>query len=113
MNKFVERELNRCRVNLPEWNSDTTHLVIPFGIELPSQDGNKEYVISIKNYILHEPPNFTLSENWNHGTVPPEQFMTVKFVDKRGKLTKVSGVGNRTGIEWSGWLPDKGFEVEE
>ena len=108
VNKFVKRELERCRVGLPYWDNDTTEIIIPYGDTAINDDTHE---IVIKNYIINEPANFTLSYDWNNGTVPPETNMQVKFVDTKGKMTKVDGIGITTNVRWSGWLPNKGFEV--
>ena len=113
MNKFVKKELEKCKVKLPEWNDDTTQIVIPLYSENEDINSKSEYIINIKNYIINEPPNFTLSYDWNSGTVPPETSMKVKYVDYKGKMTKIDGIGTTTNVHWSGWLPNKSFEVVE
>ena len=113
MNKFVKKELEKCRIGLPTWDDNTTQLVIPLHSDDGELNTKSEYIIQIKNYIINEPPNFTLSMDWNLGTVPPETQMKVKYVDNKGKMTKVDGVGLTTNIHWSGWLPNKSFEVIE
>ena len=77
MNKFVVKELQKCRVPLPKWDNDTTQLVIPLHSSESDAMSDGIFDISIKNYIIHEPPNFTLSIDWNMGTVPPESKMRV------------------------------------
>lgn len=110
MNKFVKQQLERCRISLPSWNEDTTQLIIPKYLTQQINSSN-EFTIEIKNYILNEPPNFTLSHDWNNDTVPPETHMYVVYVDTKGKMTKVQGRGVTTNIPWVGWLPNKSFEV--
>ncbi len=113
MNKFVKQELEKCKVSLPLWDETTTQLVIPLYSDDNMTNVEPEYLIQIKNYIVNEPPNFTLSIDWNLGTTPPETQMRVKYVDTKGKMTKVDGVGVTTNTHWSGWLPNKSFEVIE
>lgn len=116
MNKFIKQQLKKCRVVLPEWDDSTTHLLIECTTNHPAQETlntDKEYLIEIKDYILHEPPNFTLSSNWNAGTVPPEHSMKIKYINVMGKMVQVQGVGTTTNISWTGWLPQKSFEVIE
>lgn len=111
MNKFVKEQLNKCRTQLPEWDDDTTEMIISNSHNIVNNSGNLH--ICIENYIISEPPSFTLSDTWNGGTTPPENHMIVKLVNKNGKMYKVSGVGMNTNIEWTGWLPEKGFKVLE
>lgn len=110
MNKFVKKELQKCRLSLPKWDNDTTQLVIPLH-NSQSELSDTIVEITIKNYIINEPPNFTLSTDWNGGTTPPENQMRVRYIDTKGKMTKVSGVGINTNIHWEWWLPNKSFEV--
>lgn len=114
MNKFVKQQLNKCRVVLPPYDDNTTHLHIPYQQLQPTTQFNSTdlFTISIKDYIINEPDNFTLSSNWNNGTKPPEHKMQVRMLETRGKMIKVSGNGITTNIYWEGWLPQKGFEIE-
>lgn len=114
MNKFVKQQLAKCRVVLPPYDDNTTHMVIPFKTNtIPTQTINTsdKFTIEIKDYIINEPSNFTLSSNWNGGTRPPEHNMIVRYVETRGKMVLVEGTGINTNIYWKGWLPQKGFDV--
>lgn len=110
MNIFIKEQLKKCRVDLPPWNNDTTKIIIPLvsnnNLELTTRQ------IYIKNYVLNEPPNFTLSHEWNNDTVPPENKMYVKILETRGKMIKVEGKGVYSNIPWVGWLPQASFEEE-
>lgn len=114
MDKLIKAQLNMCKTHLPDWSDDTTHMVIPsqsgkvFNNDISVGD---KFMINIENYIIHEPPNFTLSEQWNGGTTPPENEMDVSIIDIKGKMYKVSGTGQSSKIEWVGWLPRKGFQI--
>lgn len=113
MNKFIEQQLKKCRANLPDWNCTTTKLVIPMnGSKVSEQKdlvvGNR-YKIKLANYIVNEPPNFTLSANWNKGTKPPEVEMIISITKIMGKMVQVSGMGVNLNFKWSGWLPKKGI----
>ena len=114
MNRFTARELEKIRDIIPvDWDDTTTHIVIP-GLgripENPIKIGDR-FTIKIENYIINQPPNFTLSENWNQGTFPPEEILEVEIVKQIGKMTGVKAVGKETRIEWEGWLPNKGFKI--
>lgn len=108
MNKFVKQQLQKCKIELPQWDENTTTFIIPFNTS------NRRMLkrIHIKNYILNEPPNFTLSHEWNNDTVPPESVMWVSVVETRGKMIRIEGKGASSGIPWVGWLPSAGFEEE-
>lgn len=113
MNKFIKEQLNKCKTKLPDWDDNTTNMIISSNhitIEntFNSKQGQK---IEIKNYIINEPVNFTLSSNWNNGTKPPETYMYITIINRIGKMYQVTGVGVTTGIQWTGWLPERGFEI--
>ena len=110
MNKFVKQQLMNCNVELPYWDDNTLSIYIQKRT-YKNISCDKVYNIKIKNYILEEPSDFTLSIDWNKGTKPPEENMLVKFIDTKGKMKLVNGVGKTTGIMWEGWLPEKGFKV--
>lgn len=114
MNKFVKRELEKLNNLIPYWDDNTTHLVINRDgkntISNPIYIGNK-FTIKIENYIINQPPNFSLAENWNGGTVPPEEILEVEVIQLMGKMTKVKAIGKCTRISWEGWLPNKGFRI--
>lgn len=115
MNKFIRQQLKKCRLPLPEWDDKTTTLVIPMntsGTSVYTSNSNKNFEIQIKDYIINEPRNFTLSSNWNNGTKPPEHVLiNVNYISTVGKMSKIGGTGKTTGIYWEGWLPEKGFEI--
>lgn len=109
MNKFVKKELQKCKLNLPYWDDNTTQIIIPFE-HVDTKNMLKK--IHIKNYILNEPPNFTLSHEWNNDTIPPENVMWVNVIETKGKMIKIKGKGVSSGIPWTGWLPAASFEEE-
>lgn len=111
MNKFIKEQLKKCRIVLPDWDDNTTEMIISTKQQksVINQSGNLH--ISIENYIINEPATFTLSSNWNGGTKPPENEMIIKIINQTGKMYKVSGTGISTNIYWEGWLPEKGFKI--
>lgn len=111
MNRFTQRELEKVRDLIPdEWNENTTHLVIPVLYKDPIKIGDK-LTIQLEDYIINQPPNFTLSENWNAGTFPPEKVLEVEVAKVMGKMIGVKAVGKFSRTYWEGWLPEKGFKV--
>ena len=110
MNRFIKEQLDKCRVHIPHYDENTTHIVIPKDGIFTEEKEDKLEKIYIMRYIIYEPPTFNLSETWNNNTVPPENVMEVTIVETRGKMIKVKGKGITTGEEWSGWLPQKGFK---
>lgn len=111
MNKFTHRELEKVRDLIPDdWDENTTHLVIPALYKDPIKIGDK-FTIQLEDYIINQPPNFTLSENWNGGTFPPEKILDVEVIKTMGKMIGVRAIGKFTQIHWEGWLPEKGFKV--
>lgn len=115
MNKFTKRELQKLdNLIIDEWDDTTTHLVIPRdGISVKSLGFNigDKFTIQLEGYIINQPPNFTLSENWNQGTFPPEEILDVEVLRVMGKMIGVRAIGKETQKVWEGWLPQKGFKV--
>ena len=111
MNKFIQEQLKQCNVPITPWDNDTTQIVIPLNVQVDDSH-NMLKRIYIKNYILNEPSNFTLSHDWNNDTLPPENRMWVKVIETRGKMIKVEGKGLTSEIPWTGWLPQAGFEED-
>lgn len=114
MNNFTLRELEKIEHLLPiNWRNSTHFVISPISGVYTNHThkiGDK-FTIKLENYIINQPPNFSLSENWNHGTVPPEEILDIEIIDIMGKMTKVKAVGKCTNIAWEGWLPNKGFKI--
>ena len=114
MNRILKQQLLKVNIPLPEWNDNTTHMIISrdYSVKKKSEFTiGASYDIIIEDYIVNEPSNFTLSSNWNGGTKPPEHCMIVTIKQIMGKMIKVSGVGKTSGTYWEGWLPQKGMKV--
>lgn len=112
MNKFVKKELEKVNDLLPYWDDSTTYIIINSESRAVSVfEIGKKFTIKLENYIINQPPNFTLSENWNGGTFPPEEVLDIEIMRVVGKMVGVKAKGHNNGIEWEGWLPSKGFKV--
>lgn len=113
MNKFIKDQLNKINVPLPEFNDYTNHIVIKKQGAKQNDNLNigEVYNIKIENYIVNEPPNFSLSSNWNFGTVPPEVNLQAQVLQVMGNMLKFKCKGITTGIEWEGWLPRKSITI--
>lgn len=114
MNKFTYRELSKISDLIQEeWNENSTHIVIPSkdGRIINSINVGQKFTIKLENYIINQPPNFTLSENWNQGTFPPEEVLDIEVIKMIGKMVGVKAIGKNTKITWEGWLPEKGFKI--
>lgn len=110
MNKIVKDQLNKCIVKLPTWDDNTEEIIIKYNSN-NEDEKEKNVLIKIEDYIINEPPNFTLAKNWNKNTTPPESEMYVKILKKQGRMYRVSGQGVVTKEHWEGWLPEKGFDI--
>ena len=117
MNPVIKRELEKVRIPLPEYDDNTTTLHIPKqGSETEAVthtiERSHHYLIQVADYVLNEPPNFTLSSNWNQGIKPVSKFLKVQIDNIMGKMLQVSGCGYdwqtqtaRTDIYSGLWLP--------
>lgn len=116
MEKKIFEQLKKCRTRLPDFDIGSTHLIIPIqGTQVVEKQSElkegHDYAIIIENYVLNEPPNFTLSANWNKGTKPPEAQMLIRVNKIMGKMINVAGVGKTTNVAWGGWLPEKSIKI--
>ena len=119
MNKFIEKELDKCKIaNIPEYDKDTTHLIITKKIPI-SLESNKYYLIELENYIIHPSDNFTLSTNWNKGIIPKSKYIVGTPINKIGKMICFDcccyDIDNQCFITEEKynelWLPEKGFTI--
>lgn len=118
MNKFIEEELNKCKLVDIKFISDTEILIkkkesIDKIIQL-----NNYYLIELENYILHPNINFTLAENWNKGIIPKSKYLKCMIVQIMGKMIKIDGSGydiennNDLNDVYLGlWLPIGGIKI--
>lgn len=120
MNKIIKEQLSRCKIsNIPNFNDSTTELIIPKAEPEKVPELNHAYLIYIEDYIIHEPPGFQLSSNWNKGTCPKYSYYRVQVIQIVGKMYKVQGVGYNPETDdtypegWMGWLPEKGFHIKK
>ena len=98
MNKFIKKELEKIRAECTSYDDNTT--VIHFyksrtGAPVSDQEfvvGTK-YRISIEDYIIHEPENFTLSTNWNKGVKPVSKILEGTLIRIQGNMLQWNLVG--------------------
>lgn len=95
MNSVIKRELEKIHAPLPEYDDNTIEIHIPQKqvTNEPLFEVGKSYQVQLADYILNEPPNFTLSSNWNKGVVPKSQFMLMQVRELTGKMLKVYARG--------------------
>ena len=97
MNKFIKKELDKCKVAKIPLISDDTIII---EIKRPNEDilsediaVNSCYVIELADYILKPPPGFTLASNWNRGINPTSKHLKCVMVQIMGKMIKIDGQG--------------------
>lgn len=94
MNKFIKEQLQKIRVPMSDWdeNSEVIYFYNNQSSEIDFEIG-KLYRIQLENYILNEPPNFTLSSNWNKGIIPTSEILDARIVNIQGKMIQVNAIG--------------------
>lgn len=120
MNKLIKQQLENCRVaNIPPFDDSTTHISISKGTSLnvtPYQV-HKCYIVELEHYIINPPPNFTLAQNWNHGSVPKHKFYKCEISQVMGNMVRIMGCGYDpindidTNDIWDGWVPQAGIKI--
>lgn len=120
MNPLIKNQLNLCRIaQIPEFDDDTTYMVIPKGkrLELKDLRVGDYCLIEVEDYIINPPPTFDLHINWNHNIIPKDKYMNCEVVQIMGKMVKINAVGfdylynQPTNNVWEGWLPRKSFKI--
>lgn len=121
MNDVVKRELEKVRATLPEYDDNTSVITIPkrTSVEDPYAKGLC-CVLQLAPYIMKEPPNFSLSSNWNKGVIPSSEYLKVEIVDVYGNMIKVDGIGydyttktDKQDTYLALWLPKQGTSIVE
>ena len=120
MNSLIKRELLNCRVaEVPEFNDEDTEIIIYKNSTMRASQYqvHKCYLVELEDYIINPPPEFTLSSNWNKGTIPPSKFMKVEIAQVMGKMIRITGRGydiitkSDMNTVWEGWVPQKSMKL--
>lgn len=114
MNSRIREQLEKCKVaNIPNFNDDSTELIIPVGMKKDEDEIklNGFYLIEVEDYIIHPYSGFTLHDNWNNGIIPTDKQMNICVNQIMGKMIKVDAAGVNDRKHWSGWLPKKSFKI--
>lgn len=114
INPIIKKQFEKCiRCSVPLVTDDTTSIFIPKN-SIKEKIGFKKdnyYLIEIEDYVINPPPGFTLAQNWNNGTSPPNKYMNVCCIQIMGKMIKIDGVvfdveqNTPLNNSWCGWLP--------
>ena len=120
MNPIIKKQLESCRVaNIPQFQETDTVIVIPKGSILnitPYQVG-KYYLVELADYILNPSEGYTLSSNWNNGTIPKYKYYKCEITKTVGKMVGILGcgvnpvTGQDTNDLWEGWVPQAGIKL--
>ena len=120
MNLVVEEQLSKVKIaNLPPYDENTTHLIIP------KKDGLSQfefvvgamYIVQLEDYIVKPNKGFNLHDNWNNGIPPSSNVLKIQVLQIMGKMIQVSSVGFdvtnniELGDTWEGWLPKKSIKI--
>jgi len=113
MNKFIEEQLQKCKVAKIETISEDEFFIH----KKKETDGviqlNNYYLIELADYIIHPNENFTLAANWNKGVVPKSKLLKAMITQTLGKMIKVDAVSDEDENEvyFGLWLPMGGVKV--
>lgn len=122
MNNIIKKQLENVKIaNLPDWDSNTTHLIIKKGQRLDSEAVQIDhyYLIELADYVINEPEGFSLSSNWNNGITPKDKNMKCCVTSLMGNMIKIDGVGfdvvNQKDLNstFSGWVPKKAIKIKK
>lgn len=123
MNNTIKQQLDKITAPLPSYDDNTTFIAIPKATieELranPQFEINKCYLVELADYILDEPPNFTLSANWNNGVKPRNKHLKIAVNKTMGTMLQVNGFGfdyinqlDTADVYMGLWLPIQGISL--
>lgn len=111
MNKFVKEQLLKVQTaQLPEYNDDSTEIIIP-KLQQDRYLVGGFYLVKLEDILLNPNGSPLLVSNYNHGTYPRSKYMKVDVIKTVGKMICVNGIGydidtkQNTSYTWGGWLP--------
>lgn len=121
MNKYIREELEKIKAPMSSYDDKTTVIQIEKRKSVSTSSSftiGTKYRISVEDYILNEPPNFTLSANWNRGIVPTSRYFEGTVVNIQGNMIQFNLVGfdidsnTEKDDKYVGlWLPKKSITV--
>lgn len=120
MNPIIRHQLENCRVaNVPVLSDDMTivHIVKGSENEVSPYQVNKCYLMALEDYILNPPPDFTLADNWNNGSIPKHKYYKAEISKVVGKMVRICGCGYDMATDtdtldiWEGWVPQQGIKL--
>lgn len=120
MNPLIKKQLENCKVaNIPEFDDNTTHLIIPKGsvVNVSQYQVGRCYIVELADYVINPPEGNTLSSNWNKGTIPKYKYYKCEIVKIMGKMICILGYGfdpvtmRDTNDLWEGWVPQQGIKL--
>ena len=120
MNPIIKKQLEKCKVaNIPDFTEDTRIIHIPKGslLNVTQYQVGKCYVVELADYVVNPPEGYTLSSNWNKGTVPKYKYYKCEIVKIVGKMICILGCGFDhvhqvdTNDLWEGWVPQDGIKL--
>ncbi len=120
MNPIIRAQLEACRVaNVPLISEDTTTVFIPKSseAEVSPYQVNKCYLLALEDYILNPPPDSTLADNWNGGSIPKYKHYKAEISKVVGKMVRICGCGYDPTTDtdtldiWEGWVPQQGIKL--
>lgn len=121
MNKYIREQLEKIKAPMSSYDDKSTLIQIekrkPVSTSNSFTIGTK-YRISVEDYILNEPPNFTLSANWNKNIVPTSKYLEGTVINIQGNMIQFNLVGfdissnTEKDDRYMGlWLPRKSITV--
>lgn len=117
MNKFIENQLNSCKVaHIPAFSPSSTHLTIPISsTTIFSNNSNQvptdyeighTYLINIDSSLITPGQwYYTIHGKWNNRNGPKDSRVYGTVLEFAGKMVKFYTISEDRTREWEGWLP--------
>lgn len=113
MNKLIKEQLLKVKANIPEFDDNTTQLIITKDMnKIIDVEKDRYYTVEVEDYIIHPYEGFTLNSNWNRNISIDDKHINLCVLDIMGKMIKFEGTGVESGKTYVDmWLPMKSFKV--
>lgn len=107
-NKIIEDQLNKVEcADLSHFNEETNTYYIPKRVDIKIEV-DKCYLVKLKPSFFN---NETLRINWNAGSLPKYDILTIDVSKITGKMIRVVAVQPESNYFWNGWLQSDQLEV--
>lgn len=105
MSKLLNEQLKQVKLAVSHTNNDGT-VIFTAPVTCKQLVEGGVYNVIVANYIVNPPHGFDFHINWNNGTHPNCDHLSIRVLRKLGQMVQVFSMTS-DGENWCGWLPEK------